>query len=154
LTYAETQFLLADAATRGFTVPSTASSYYAAGLQGAIVTMSKFGGGSISSSAASGFVSANPLDVSSTSAALKMINTQIWATTGLFANFVESWNNWKRTGYPVLTPVNYSGNFSDGQIPRRQLYPASESTTNPTNLVNAISNMGGDTWVNPVWWDK
>ncbi len=154
LTYAETQFLLADAATRGFTVPGTASSYYAAGLQGAIVTMGKFGGGSISSSAASGFASANPLDVSSTPAALKMINTQIWATTGLFANFVESWNNWKRTGYPVLTPVNYSGNFSGGQIPRRQLYPASESTTNPTNLVNAISNMGGDTWVNPVWWDK
>jgi len=29
LTYAEIQFLLADAATRGFTVPGTASSYYA-----------------------------------------------------------------------------------------------------------------------------
>jgi len=154
LTYAEIQFLLADAATRGFTVPGTASSYYAAGLQGALVTMGKFGGGTISASTASGFSSANPLDISSTSAALKMINTQIWATTGLFANFVESWNNWKRTGYPVLAPVKYTGNFSGGQIPRRQLYPASESATNPQSLANAIVNMGGNTWVNSVWWDK
>jgi hypothetical protein len=83
-----------------------------------------------------------------------MINEQIWATTSLLANFVESWNNWKRSGYPELTPINYSGNFSGGQIPRRQLYPASESTTNPESLANAISNMGGDTWVNKVWWDN
>ncbi|MEB2776273.1 SusD/RagB family nutrient-binding outer membrane lipoprotein [Algoriphagus sp. D3-2-R+10] len=153
LTYAEIQFLLADAATRGFSVPGTASSYYASGLEGAMTTIGKFGGGSVSASEASDFAAANPLDTSSTSASLEMINTQIWATTGILANFVESWNNWKRSGYPELNAVNYTGNFSSGQIPRRQLYPASESTTNPQGLANAISNMGGDTWINNVWWD-
>lgn len=154
LTYAEIQFLLADAAARGYSVPSSASAYYAAGLKGAMTTIGKFGGASVSSAVAADFAVANPLNTSSPAASLKMINEQIWATTGTLANFVESWNNWKRSGYPQLTPVNYSGNFSSGQIPRRQLYPSGESTTNPQGLANAISNMGGDTWVKNVWWDK
>ncbi|WP_425635730.1 SusD/RagB family nutrient-binding outer membrane lipoprotein [Algoriphagus yeomjeoni] len=154
LTYAEIQFLLADAAVRGFSVPGTASSYYTAGLQGAMTTIGKFGGRSVAPADAVAFATANPLDTSSAAASLKMINEQIWATTGVLANFVESWNNWKRSGYPELNAVNYTGNFSSGQIPRRQVYPASESTTNPESLANAISNMGGDTWINSVWWDK
>ncbi len=153
LTYAEIQLLLADAAARGFSVPGTASSYYAAGVEAALVSIGKFGGASIAPSAAAAFAAANPLDTSSAESSLKMINEQIWATTGIFANFVESWNNWKRSGYPVLTPVNYTGNFSSGQIPTRQLYPASESSTNPSGLSNATSRMGGDTWTTKVWWD-
>lgn len=154
LTYAEIQFLLADAAARGFSVSGTASSYYAAGLQGAMTTIGKFGGRTVSAADAADYIAANPLDTSSATASLKMINNQIWATTGVLANFVESWNNWKRSGYPELNAVNYSGNFSSGQIPRRQVYPSGESTTNPEGLANAISNMGGDTWINTVWWDK
>ncbi|WP_057940012.1 SusD/RagB family nutrient-binding outer membrane lipoprotein [Algoriphagus resistens] len=153
LTYAEIQFLLADAATRGYSVPGSASAYYAAGLEGALVSIGKFGGATISPAAAAAYASANPLDTSNSSAALEMINTQIWATTGVFANFVESWNNWKRSGYPELNAINYTGNFSSGQIPRRQLYPTSESATNPQGLADAIANMGGDTWINNVWWD-
>jgi hypothetical protein len=153
LTYSEIQLLLADAAARGFSVPGTASSYYAAGVEAALVSIGKFGGASIAPSAAAAFAVANPLDTSSAESSLKMINEQIWATTGIFANFVESWNNWKRSGYPVLTPVNYTGNFSSGQIPTRQLYPASESSTNPSGLSNATSRMGGDTWTTKVWWD-
>lgn len=154
LTYAEVQLLLADAAARGITVPGSASSYYAAGVEGALTSIGKFGGESVSASAAAAYAAANPLDTSSEAASLEMINTQIWATTGLFANFVESWNNWKRSGYPELTPVNYSGNFSGGQIPTRQLYPASESTTNPEGLAGGISSMGGDTWTTKMWWDN
>ena len=82
-----------------------------------------------------------------------MINEQIWATTSTFANFVETWNNWKRSGYPELTPVNYTGNFSSGQIPRRQPFPASESSTNTESLQNAVARMGGDSWTTRVWWD-
>lgn len=153
LTYAEIQLLLADAAARGFSVPGTAASYYAAGVQAALVSIGKFGGASITPAAAATFAAANPLDTSSANASLQMINEQIWATTGIFANFVESWNNWKRSGYPMLTPVNYTGNFSSGQIPTRQLFPASESSTNPSGLSNAASRMGGDTWTTKTWWD-
>jgi len=154
LTYAEIQLLLADAKVRGFSVPLSAAQYYENGVMGAMTTIGKFGGESVSSSDAQAYIAANPLDMGSTESALKMINEQIWATTGLLANFVESWNNWKRSGYPELTPVNYTGNFSQGQIPRRQVYPASESTTNPGSLADAVSRMGGDTWIIKVWWDQ
>lgn len=153
LTYAEIQLLLADAAARGISVPGNAASYYAAGVEAALVSIGKFGGTSITPAAAAAFAVANPLDTSSATASLKMINEQIWATTGIFANFVESWNNWKRSGYPELTPINYTGNFSGGQIPTRQLYPASEASTNPNGLAGGVTSMGGDTWVTKVWWD-
>ena len=152
LTYSEVQLLLAEAALRGFTSGS-ASSFYRNGLVGALSSVGKFGGASISSTDIDAYATANPLNTTSNEASLKMINEQIWATTSIFANFVESWNNWKRSGYPALTPVNYVGNFSSGQIPRRQPFPASETTTNSDSFSNAVSRMGGDTWITRVWWD-
>jgi hypothetical protein len=152
LTYSEVQLLLAEAALRGFTT-GTPASYFRNGLVGALSSIGKFGGASISSTDIEAYATANPLNTSSNEASLKMINEQIWATTSIFANFVESWNNWKRSGYPALTPVNYVGNFSGGQIPRRQLFPASESSTNTESLQSAVARMGGDSWTTKVWWD-
>jgi hypothetical protein len=151
LTYAETELLLAEAATRGFTVSGTAAQHYKNGLVAGVQTLSRYGV-TVDATAASTYADAHPL-VAST--ALKQINEQIWATTGLLMNFMESWNNWKRSGYPALTPVNYTGNFSNGQIPRRQPYPTGEATLNTNSYRTAVSNLsGGDTWISRVWWDK
>ncbi|EON77078.1 hypothetical protein ADIS_2460 [Lunatimonas lonarensis] len=152
LTYAETQLLLADAAVRGL-VPGSAADYYRNGVEAAITSMGKFGGPSVSASVAANHAMTNTLDISSTEASLRMINEQIWATTSLFANFVEAWNNWKRSGYPELTPVNFPGNFSSGQIPRRQPFPASETGVNDEARNSAVARMGGDTWLTRKWWD-
>lgn len=152
LTYAEIQLLLADAAVRGL-VPGSAADYYRNGVEAGITSLSKFGGPSVSPSVAADHAMANTLDISSTEASLRMINEQIWATTSLFANFVEAWNNWKRSGYPELTPVNFPGNFSSGQIPRRQPFPASETGVNDEARNNAVARMGGDTWLTRIWWD-
>jgi hypothetical protein len=152
LTYAEVQLLLADAASRGY-ISGSAADYYENGVEAAFVSIGKFGGQTVSMDEAMNYTNANPLDESTTEASLKMINEQIWATTSLFANFVEAWNNWKRTGYPELTPVNFPGNFSSGQIPRRQPYPAGESGVNGESLGNAVSRMGGDDWITRTWWD-
>jgi hypothetical protein len=152
LTYAEVQLLLADAAVRGF-VSGSPSDFYRTGVLAAFTSMGKFGGATISNADATAYVNANPLNISAPNTALKMINEQIWATTSLFVNFLEAWNNWKRTGYPELTPVNFPGNFSSGQIPRRQPYPAGESSTNQESLRAAISRMGGDNWITRTWWD-
>ena len=97
----------------------------------------------------------HPLDVSSTDNSLKQINTQYWVLTGTIFDFDEAWSNWRRSGYPVLTPVNYTGNFTGGTIPRRQSYPTSESSTNPNGYKTAVANLaGGDTYSGRVWWDK
>lgn len=152
LTNAEVQLLLAEASVRGLTSGSAAS-FYQTGLTDALTSLGKFGGGSIPSGTAAAFAAANPLNTSSTQASLKMINEQIWATTSLFSNFVEAWNNWRRSGFPELTPIKFEGNFSEGKIPRRQPFPTAESATNGESLRSATTRMGGDSWTTKVWWD-
>nr|WP_295865082.1 SusD/RagB family nutrient-binding outer membrane lipoprotein [uncultured Chitinophaga sp.] len=61
------------------------------------------------------------------------------------ANFLspETYNDWRRTGYPQLKP--YIGNTAKG-IPRRWPYPAVEELTNPQPDQKATIN-------DRVWWD-
>jgi hypothetical protein len=160
LTYAESELLLAEAKARGWNVgATTAAQHYANGLLAGIQSLAAFNSGDdavkAALSSATTYVAANPLNVTSLTASLKMINEQYWATTGMLMNFVEAWNNWKRSGYPVLTPVNYAGNFSQGVIPRRQLYPTTEPTANPSNYKTAVTSLtAGDNWNSKTWWDK
>jgi Starch-binding associating with outer membrane len=57
----------------------------------------------------------------------------------------EVWTDWRRTGFPVLTPVSGSA------VPRRLLIPQSERLYNGAN-VPAGSNQ--PTWLlGRVWWD-
>lgn len=153
LTYAETELLLAEAATRGFAAGGTAAQHYKNGVAAGIQSLAKYGAAAtIDAATATAYADAHPLV---TATALKQINEQIWATTGLQLNFMEAWNNWKRSGYPELTPVKYVGNFSNGQIPRRQPYPTTEATLNTANYTSATGKLsGGDNWVSRVWWDK
>ncbi|MDX2045848.1 MAG: SusD/RagB family nutrient-binding outer membrane lipoprotein [Chitinophagaceae bacterium] len=156
LTYAETELLLAEAAVRGWNVGGTAAAHYKNGVSGALQSLATLSANAaISAATADAYATANPLDVSSQTASLKMINEQYWATAGIFLNFVEAWNNWRRSGYPVLTPVTYAGNFSGGVIPRRQIYPTEEATANGANYATGVSSLtGGDVWSAKVWWDK
>lgn len=55
----------------------------------------------------------------------------------------EVYTDWRRTGFPVLTP-----NSSTRPIPRRYLYPQTELSFNSANVPTGITQ---DT---PVWWDK
>lgn len=155
LTYAESELLLAEALVRGFTVSGTAASHYSNALRGALAGMEPFGAkAAIDAATVTAYVTANPLDVSSQANSLKMINEQYWATTGLLFNFVEAWNNWKRTSYPALTPVKFTGNFSNGAIPRRQPYPTGEAGQNSDAYKKAVTRLpGGDQWTSRIWWD-
>jgi hypothetical protein len=156
LTYAQTELLLAEAAARGWNVGASASVHYANGLAAALETYGTFNGTTpISSATATAYAAANPLDVSSQTNSLAMINMQYWVLEGTLFDFSEAWSNWRRSGYPVLTPVNYPGNFTNGVIPRREIYPSSEGTTNPGNYKSAVGSLsGGDSWTSRVWWDQ
>ncbi|MDB5063498.1 MAG: hypothetical protein JWP67_3341 [Mucilaginibacter sp.] len=151
LTYAESELLLADAAER-FGIGSAAI-HYTAGVKAAITYLSQYDvAATVSDAAAASYVAAHPYDPAN---GLNMINTQYWLLTNTMLDFYESWANWRRTGYPVLTPVNYPGNATGATIPRRFPYPVSEAGTNTTNY-NAAHNSvpGGDVLTSRVWWDK
>lgn len=156
LTYAQTELLLAEAAVRGWSVGATAAQHYKNATAAALLTYATYGSaGTISTATANTYAATHVLDVSSTDASLKQINTDYWVLAGTLFDFNEAWSNWRRSGYPALTPVNYSGNFTGGTIPRRQAYPISEPSQNPANYKTAADAIsGGDTYAGRVWWDK
>jgi hypothetical protein len=84
--------------------------------------------------------------------AIEQIATQRWLH--LYMNGYEAWAEWRRTGYPELTPAPDNGGIP---IPRRQAYPIKESNINGENYRTAISNQpmlnGKDDLNGRVWWD-
>ncbi len=87
---------------------------------------------------------------------LERIITQKW-----IANYplgVESWSEYRRTGYPRLMPVphNMSGGVvDDREGARRMPYPDTEYTENAENYIKAVQMLGGqDNMATHVWWDK
>jgi hypothetical protein len=98
------------------------------------------------------YVLANPLGAT---APLQQINEQYWLETCTTFNFIEGWFNWRRSGFPVLTPVNYPGNVTGGTIPRRLIYPNTEVSNNPAGYAAGVASLtGGDLLTSRVWWDK
>lgn len=68
-------------------------------------------------------------------------------------NFSETWSNFRRTGYPALTPdPNGSNGFNpSGGIPKRFPYVVGEAQTNADNLEAARAAQGGALLDVPVW---
>jgi hypothetical protein len=154
LTNAETNFLLAEATLRGWnTGAGTVASYYNAGVTAAMHQWALFGpGGVISDAKIAAYLTAHPFTGGTNDQQMQQIHTQFWAS--LIYDEYESFSDWRRTGYPVLTPVNYQGNNSNGTIPRRMMYPLSEISTNTANYNAAVARQGPDLLTTHVWWDK
>jgi hypothetical protein len=154
LSYAEVSFMLAEAKFRGWNVgTATAQQYYQQGIAAALGTYTTFSAtaGAISATDINTYASAQTLTAGEE---LRLINTQYWLAAGSFLNFTEAWNNWRRSGFPALTSVAFTGQFATS-IPRRQIYPTGEATANLTNYNSAVSSLtGGDVWTSKVWWDK
>lgn len=155
LTYAETELLLAEASIRGWNIPGSAQQHYNNGVSGAMQSLSQQDAQTvISQSSITKYLGNHPLDISTTTKALQMINTQYWVATGTTFHFIENWFNWRRSDYPELTPINYPGNVTNGTIPRRMIYLSTEILTNPVNYKAAVSRLqGGDKLTSRVWWD-
>ena len=153
LTYAETELLLADAAQRwGIITSGSAATHYNNGVKSAMTYLSQYDAAiGITDAAATAYVNANPYNAAN---GLQMINTQYWAHTITMLDFYEAWSNWRRTGFPVLTPVVYPNNATNGTIPRRFPYPLFEANTNPNYKEASAAVPGGDNLTGRVWWDK
>jgi hypothetical protein len=149
--YAEVQLLLAEAAYRGWA--GNAAQYYQNGIAAAIDQLSMYPGMvPVSASDKADYIAAHPLDAGKE---IQEINEQKWVA--LFPNGYEAYANYRRTGYPVLEAIEDVGLESEtnGVLPRRLFYPASEAYDNATNYNAALKNLGGtDNWLSPVWWDK
>jgi hypothetical protein len=167
ISYAELQFILAEAAKKGY-IPggdATAQAYYEAGitasfeqfrgaLEGAIADddandAADASGITVPASvdeAITNYIANNPYTPAT---ALQVIAEQRYLA--MFDQGLQSWFEWRRTGFPVLTPAVAGEN--GGLIPVRVPYPQIEATRNGSNLNAAIARQGTDNLNTRVWWD-
>lgn len=157
MSYAEVELLLSEAALRGWG-PGTAKEHYDKAVTAHLTNTSSYPNGTLvipnPTTAAANYLAANPYTGGTFDQQMNQIQTQKWVTLFGYMNNIESFANWRRTGYPVLIPVNYAGNETGGIIQRRLRYPAQEQSLNTENYNAAIANQGPDTFLTRVWWDK
>lgn len=151
ISYAEVELMKAEAALKGW-ITSDASEHFTRGVTAAIRSWELFDPSFARTPqeiqayiAGRGFAAATNEDK------LRLIGEEYWAAT--FLNDIESWSNWRRTGYPVLTPTQDPNAFEGNFIPRRLRYWENEIGSNPENYQSAASRMGGDTFATKMWWD-
>ncbi len=147
-TYAEVQFMLAEANVR-WGLGGDAETSYNNGVTAAMQQLSLYSAdAAIADADIADYLAANPYDAAN---AIEQISTQYWIAT--FLNEYETFSNWRRTGFPVLIPVNFPGNETGGTIPRRLTYTENEASVNAENYQAAIAAQGPDVLTTRVWWD-
>lgn len=152
VTYAQTSLLLAEAAKRNWISggDAAAQTYYENAIKADMETYTLYPQTTaISVSDQNGYlaqpgVAYNPTD------ALKLINTQYWIVN--IRNGTEAFANFRRSGFPVLSP-NLFNNKLNGGFVRRMSYPDAEASTNTANYNVAATAIGGDKLTSKVFWD-
>ncbi|PVB59472.1 SusD/RagB family nutrient-binding outer membrane lipoprotein, partial [Labrenzia sp. 011] len=149
LTYAQTQLLLAEAATRGW-VTGEAASYYERGVRAHMEQMALHDPSmEIDPADIDAYILNHPFDEAN---ALEQINTQYWVAS--FMNGPEAFANFRRSGFPKLTANSVAGQDISGDFINRLTYPTEEVAVNKTNLDEAVNRMGPDNLDTKVWWDQ
>jgi len=140
--HAEVQFILAEAAARGFNLGSiggTAQEHYEAGIQ----ESHDFWGVTLDPT-----YLAHP-DVAWDDARNKeLIGIQKWLA--LYNRGNEGWCVWRTFDWPVLNPPP---DLSYTDIPFRMPYPYIEADLNPDNYAAAGNAIGGDNVRTRLFWD-
>ena len=150
VTAAQTQLLLAEAAQRGWITGTTAETFFNRGVKLHMEQMAIYDANStVSASAIDAYQKANPYIAST---ALEQVNTQYWIAS--FLNGPEAFANFRRSGFPNLSPNPYPGKGIKGNFIRRLTYPNSEISVNSANVKEAITRIGADDLDTKVWWDK
>jgi len=154
VTAAQTQLLLAEARFRGWITTGTADQYFSDGIRAHMDQMASYDAASaVPGAARDTYVTANPLTAGTE---MQQINTQYWIAS--FLNGPEAFANFRRTGFPALTPNPYgqptNPDVPNGTFIRRIGYPTSEQSVNSANYNAAVARQGADKLSTKIWWDK
>lgn len=144
MTYAEYSFIKAEAAERGW-ITGSAAQFYQDGIR---ASMQQWG---VSDAAIATYLALPRVTYAGGNAGLAQIGVQKWIA--LFTQGFEAWSEWRRTGFPNLTPA-LNARTANQQIPRRVIYPQTEQSFNAANLQAAISAQGGDALDKRLWIDR
>ena len=151
---AQTNLLLAEARFKGWIATGSAAQYFADGIRAHMDQMAVYDPNSaVPAAARDSYVTANPLVAGKE---LEQINTQYWIAS--FLNGPEAFANFRRSGFPALTPNPYgqpnNPDVPNGTFIRRLTYPTSELSVNTEHVNAAIERQGADKLSTRIWWDK
>jgi hypothetical protein len=154
LTASQTNLLLAEARFRGYITTGTAAQYFADGIRAHMDQMATYdAAAAVSAGDRDTYVTNNPLGAGTE---LQQINTQYWISS--FLNGPEAFANFRRSGFPALTPNPYgqpnNPDVPNGTFIRRLTYPTAELSVNAENVNASIARQGEDKLSTRVWWDK
>jgi len=139
MTYAELQFLLAEAAEKGL-ISGDAKTFYENGVAGSFAF----------------YGLTTPVDylnrqetayTGTQQEKLSKIGLQKWIS--LFFQGLEAWFDWRRTGIPALQPG--VSNQNNDLIPVRFRYPIIEQSLNSASYNEAIQRQGPDDLNSKMW---
>lgn len=145
MTYAELQFIKAEAALRGWggLTAAQAAGFYNAGVSASIL---QWGG---TQAQADTYLAQAGVAYNGT---LAQIITQKWIA--LFTQGTEAWSDWRRTGFPAAIVAGPSMYPDTPGVALRLLYSPAEGSVNKAGLDAAKARQGADLTTTPVWWDK
>jgi hypothetical protein len=144
--YVEVEFLLAEAAARGYSVGSgSAVSHYNEAVTQSILA---WGG---TNTEANTYLAQAEIGYSTGSTAgdfRKKIGLQKWIA--LYNRGLEGWAEWRRFDTPIF---NIARNKTIDDIPMRMPYPYNEDNLNLANYTAASAAIGGDLVSTKLFWD-
>lgn len=144
--YAETEFLLAEAAERGYTVPGTAADHYNNAIKASIV----YWGGSAAD--ADAYI-AQPAVAYATAVGdwKQKIGTQAWLA--YFYRGMTAWSSFRRLDFPkLIAPAAHEEGID--KVPVRYTWAVSEQTLNGANYTAVVTKAGPDHPLTKLFWDK
>ncbi len=159
---AEVQFILAEAALKGW-ISGSAKTYYDTGVKFSITQwLPNWPNDNTNPTLPTSAEVAAALDVYLAGADMEYLPTDSFNESmekihlqkyyALFLNDLQQWFEYRRTGHPVLPAA--PGLLNNGIMPARMPYPVYVQSTNPTNYKNAVATQGADLLSTQVWWQK
>ena len=150
VTYAQTQLLLSEAVFRKWTT-GDAAILYATGIRAHMEQLADYGATTaVPAASITTYLTDHPLHLGKE---LEEINTQYWVASFLIGP--ETFANFRRSGYPILTPNPYPGSdLKTEPFIRRLTYTDAELNVNHDNVQKAITQQGKDLLDTRIWWDK
>lgn len=136
MTFSELQFILAEAAIDG-DITGDATTFFKKGVE---ASYEKYGV-TVPANFYEGIGTVNK----------QKIMEQKWVA--LFGQGVESWTEYRRTGFPVMPTKDPRASFeNNGILPTRLPYPTTEYSLNKAELDKGINLIGTDNMQSKLWW--
>jgi len=141
--YSEVQFILAEAALKGWSTGTTATTAYNNGI-----TASLNENGITDATVISTYINGPKV---LWAANVKQIYMQKWLA--LYKDGHETWAEERRTDFPLLPAASGSPFPGHTRPPFRYPYPTEETTLNGNNSAASVADIKDDFWGKKMWWD-